>query len=294
MEDEKPTIADQREFTTGNGHPEISQQSSSITGDESRPMDSQKGNDADHGNRFQSKLLLLFFLRAINKGYDFYLGTELPDQGAKFDDLIFKYHKQRNEGSDTSSWSYQYLQAKHKKYETESTKIKENQLLADAGDFSVPKYFRSFLEMSRRGDDIENCIVCTNADVDQNLVAAVQGDVTPEMLVFDEFVKESQLAQVLLNSFQVATGKCRSYQTFLQSEIVAWQLFDNYMAATWQKLTWQLFGNQYGNISHIYDILVQNFKIIKTKIHSDENYTFTKYIVVDFQKIFTFDFELYN
>ena len=191
MEDEKPTIADQREFTTGNGHPEISQQSSSITGDESRPMDSQKGNDADHGNRFQSKLLLLFFLRAINKGYDFYLGTELPDQGAKFDDLIFKYHKQRNEGSDTSSWSYQYLQAKHKKYETESTKIKENQLLADAGDFSVPKYFRSFLEMSRRGDDIENCIVCTNADVDQNLVAAVQGDVTPEMLVFDEFVKET-------------------------------------------------------------------------------------------------------
>ena len=34
--------------------------------------------------------------------------------------------------------------------------------------------------------------------------------------------EDPQLAQVLLNSFQVATGRCRSYQTFLQSEIVAW------------------------------------------------------------------------
>ena len=82
-----------------------------------------------------------------------------------------------------------YMQAKHKMYETEFTKIKENQLLADEGDFSVPKYFRSFLEMSRRGDNIENCTICTNADVDQKLVDAVQADATPEMLVFDEFVK---------------------------------------------------------------------------------------------------------
>ena len=61
-----------------------------------RPADSKKGKDAGHGNRFQSNLLVLYSLRAINKRYDFYLGTELPYQGAKFDDLIFKYRKQGN------------------------------------------------------------------------------------------------------------------------------------------------------------------------------------------------------
>ena len=156
-----------------------------------KPLDSRKGNDADHGNRFQSKLLVRFFLRAINKGYAFYLGTELPDQGAKFDDLIFKYRKQgNNEESDSSTWSYQYLQAKHKMDDTKSPKINKNQLLEDEGDFSVPKYFRSFLELSRRGDNIENCIICTNADVNKKLFEVYATH--PEMLAFEGFEKFSE------------------------------------------------------------------------------------------------------
>ena len=151
-----------------------------------RPADSKKGKDAGHGNRFQSNLLVLYSLRAINKRYDFYLGTELPYQGAKFDDLIFKY---RTQGNNEDAWSYQYLQANHKMYKTELTKIKETQMLEDDGDFSVPKYFRSFLELHRRRENIENCIICTNADVDQELV---EENATLEMLAFEGFEKSTR------------------------------------------------------------------------------------------------------
>ena len=182
-----PSVIDEEELVAGS-----SRQCPSITDDGNKPIDSKKGNDADHGNRFQSKLLVLFFLRAINKGYDFYLGTELPDQGVKFDDLIFKYRRQGNEGNDASTWSYQYLQAKHRVCENDSTNIKENQLLEDAGDFSVPKYFRSYLELSRRGDRIEHCIICTNADISKKLVENnLQRIATPEMLAFEGFVKNT-------------------------------------------------------------------------------------------------------
>ena len=67
-----------------------------------------KSPDNDHGNRFQSKLLFLFFIRAINNEYRFNLATELEDYGGKFDDLVFL----KNYGE--SNQSFLYLQAKHK------------------------------------------------------------------------------------------------------------------------------------------------------------------------------------
>lgn len=67
-----------------------------------------------HGDVFQLKLLMLFLIRPINAGYQFKLGTEIPGEGGKFDDLIFKY---RVDDAITSSWRYRYLQAKHKQDE---------------------------------------------------------------------------------------------------------------------------------------------------------------------------------
>ena len=89
------------------------------------PPESEKGSDAGHGNRFQSKLLMLFCIRAINAGYRFYLGTELLDQGNKFDDLIFKYATGEETESKRESWPYQYLQAKSRLNE------KENKITAE-------------------------------------------------------------------------------------------------------------------------------------------------------------------
>ena len=157
------------------------------TGNDGRPVDSKKGNDAGHGNRFQSNLLVLYFLRAIKKGYDFHLATELPEQGDKFDDLILKYRKMKS-----STWSYQYLQAKHKLNENESIKKEHLLPVNDKGDFSVVKYFGSFLKVNRKGDNIEFCILCTNADIDPNLVAvSLRGNAKPEMLAFDRFEKST-------------------------------------------------------------------------------------------------------
>ncbi len=102
---------------TQKGEPSAGTASASAVGSlptDEMPPQSEKGSDAGHGNRFQSKLLKLFCIRAINAGYKFYLGTELLDQGNKFDDLIFKYAKgeeAENKGRK-KNWPYQYLQAK--------------------------------------------------------------------------------------------------------------------------------------------------------------------------------------
>jgi hypothetical protein len=129
------------------------------------PPECEKGSDAGHGNRFQSKLLMLFCIRAINEGYKFYLGTELFDQGNKFDDLIFKFKKDENAGSKGESWPYQYLQAKSRMHEKRD-KITAKDLFNTKTkiDFSLPKYFRSYREITSRGDKIDSCIICTNID----------------------------------------------------------------------------------------------------------------------------------
>ena len=75
------------------------------------PPTTDKLTDNDHGNRFQAKLLLFFFIRAINMNYNFHLGTELEKMGGKFDDLIFL----KDYGQ--SKQSFLYLQAKHKQDE---------------------------------------------------------------------------------------------------------------------------------------------------------------------------------
>jgi hypothetical protein len=61
------------------------------------PPECEKGLDAGHGNRFQSKLLMLFCIRAIT-------GTELLGQGNKFNDLIFNFKKDENAGNEGENW----------------------------------------------------------------------------------------------------------------------------------------------------------------------------------------------
>jgi hypothetical protein len=102
-------------------HEEVTQEEESSTGiagdlvvsspsADEMPPESEKGLDAGHGNRFQSKLLMLFCIRAINAGYKFYLGKELFDQGNKFKNLIFNFKKDENAGNEGENWPYQYLQ----------------------------------------------------------------------------------------------------------------------------------------------------------------------------------------
>ena len=127
------------------------------------PPESEKGSDAGDGNRFQLKLLMLFCIRAINEGYKFYLGTELVDQCNNFYDLIFKYTQDKKVDKTGDNWPYQYLQAKSRqKGKVEKITTKDLFSPKQDSDFSLPKYFRSFREITRRGDKIDSCIICTN------------------------------------------------------------------------------------------------------------------------------------
>ena len=129
--------------------------------------------DNDHGNRFQSKLLFLSFIRAINKSCKFHLGTELASYGGKFDDLIFV----KNYGQPNEKKSFLYLQAKHKQDEKKNS-IKAGDLLNDNNDkFSLTKYFHSYRDniiTAKEGpqtQDTVDCVICTNIDFDKEDIA---------------------------------------------------------------------------------------------------------------------------
>ncbi|XP_045028711.1 uncharacterized protein LOC123471447 [Daphnia magna] len=140
--------------------------------------------DNSHGPNFEWRLLTLFCVRALGAGYKFEVTKEWEDLGGKFDDVIIRY-RVVDDTLEGNHWRYRFLQSKHKMHENE--KIKAIQLLEDndRGDFSSPKYFRSFCKMRRRGEDIHDCILCTNIgfdfkDVQKNGIELVSINDQPE------------------------------------------------------------------------------------------------------------------
>ncbi|EFX63822.1 hypothetical protein DAPPUDRAFT_118824 [Daphnia pulex] len=134
----------------------------------------KKARDGSHGLKFESKLLTLFSIRGLSAGYKFELGKENEDLGGKFDDVIFRYEVP-DETPAGKHWRYHYLQAKHKENENDG-KITANNLLDPNpnGPFSLKKYFLSYCKMRERGDDVRDCIVCTNWDVNNGQFKKIQ------------------------------------------------------------------------------------------------------------------------
>lgn len=120
-----------------------------------------------HGNIYQLKLLMLFLKRGLNKNYSFLLATEM-DAAEKFDDLVFQYE---NEMKDKII--FRFLQAKHK--QDESKRITMHELLTEKdGDFSLQKYFLSYLKIKEKNEfkgntEFKDFVICTNIGVDENL-----------------------------------------------------------------------------------------------------------------------------
>ncbi|KZS19196.1 Uncharacterized protein APZ42_014447, partial [Daphnia magna] len=126
----------------------------------------QLSSDLSIGAMFEAKLLTLFCIRALENGYIFELLKERKDLGSRLDDLIFKYQLPGNT-STSQDWQYRYLQAKHR--QDTSKMISKEELENDDGkDFSLAKYFRAFCRILRRGDNIQDCIICTTTDFDPN------------------------------------------------------------------------------------------------------------------------------
>jgi hypothetical protein len=124
--------------------------------------------------KFETKLLTLFCVRGLSAGYKFELGKENEDLGGKFDDVIFRYEVP-DETPAGKHWRYHYLQAKHKENENDK-KIKASDLLDPNpnGPFSLKKYFLSYCKMRERGDDVRDCIVCTNWNINNEQFKKIQ------------------------------------------------------------------------------------------------------------------------
>ena len=161
------------------------------------PTSGDKLSDNDHGNRFQSKLLFLSFMRAINEGSNFHLGTELAKFGGKFDDLIFL----KDYGQPNGQKSFLYLQAKHRLHEKPNKKAKsitlEYLLNDNKGDFSLMKYFHSYRDdimKAKEGPqptDKVDCVICTNIDFDKD-------DLTKGGIKFGPVVKKNDVMSEIL------------------------------------------------------------------------------------------------
>lgn len=113
-----------------------------------------------HGNIYQLKLQMLFLKRALDKGYEFNLGTEVED-AEKFDDIVFNFRKVE----------MRFVQVKHK--QDESKQITANDLLkVKDDDFSLQKYFTSYCRIKKKPIfsrcKIKDFILCTNINFDFN------------------------------------------------------------------------------------------------------------------------------
>ncbi|XP_046457675.1 uncharacterized protein LOC124204626 [Daphnia pulex] len=158
------------EFTRGDGPASVAENEtvqSSIASTANKENKKKKMIDSSHGLRFELKLLALFCVRGLGAGYKFELSKEKEEEGGKLEDLIFRYQVS-DETLAGKHWRYRYLQAKHKVNEKE--KIPADHLLDynPKGDFSLPKYFHSFYKIRTRGDDLHDCIICTNIGFDVN------------------------------------------------------------------------------------------------------------------------------
>ncbi|XP_059353358.1 uncharacterized protein LOC130702731 [Daphnia carinata] len=169
----------------------------------------KKVPDASHGLKFESKLLTLFCIRALEAGCKFEVTKEREDLGGKFDDVIFRYLVV-DDTLNGKPWRYRYLQAKHR--QEESFKINGTHLLEDneKGHFSLPKYFRSFCKMRTRCEDIHDCILCTNGgfdlkDVQEKGIELVSINDQPEDIL--EFGPQQKTARYKLEFSKELRGK---------------------------------------------------------------------------------------
>lgn len=137
-------------------------------------------NHVQHEFAFQLKLLLLFFHRAFfnpgrssrssnNDEYRFY--TEKVE-AKKFDNVILQFQK----GGE--AWKLRLIHAKHETRK-KSISIKDLLSVKKSDEFSIKKYFQSFLNIRQRCLDqstifegcevMDQCII-TNVEIDQKTV----------------------------------------------------------------------------------------------------------------------------
>ncbi|KAI9558813.1 hypothetical protein GHT06_015602 [Daphnia sinensis] len=185
---------------------------------------------------FHSKLLMLFLNRGIRQGYKFQVGADMSGLGGVFGDLIFKYHVSSSTGKNRS-WRYLLVHTKYKQEET--FKITANQLLSKhSGYFNLAKFFRSYCDIRKRGDDIHNCIICTNVGFDEeylskNGLQLVAVDPSNDVLTFGNLLSRGhksacyrlQITHRLRQKFKKDWSDIQSLAEFLLHSAQTYEMF---------------------------------------------------------------------
>jgi hypothetical protein len=97
-----------------------------------------KGSAQIHGQLFEYKFCALVFLRATNRGYKFKLASNMREPGA-FGDVVVEYL------DDNCSKRHIFLQLKRKVKQ----KITMSRLKSNSGDFSLRKYYDSYMKVEK-------------------------------------------------------------------------------------------------------------------------------------------------
>ena len=98
-----------------------------------------KGSAQIHGQIFEYMSCALVYLRPKNRGYKFKLASNVKGPGA-FDDVVVEYL----DGNCSKKHIFLQLKSKLKQ------KITTQHLLAGKGDFSLQKYYESYIEIEEK------------------------------------------------------------------------------------------------------------------------------------------------
>jgi hypothetical protein len=147
-----------------------------------------KGAAGIHGQVFEYKFCALVFLRALNKGYNFKLASNVKGLGA-FDDVVLEY-------LDDYRIKHIFVQLKSKA----RRHITMTQLKSKDGDFSLRKYYDSYIQIEKKlncseeGVKIDGSIddslfiIYSNADVGSELSSVKVHEDCEEFLMTDGHV----------------------------------------------------------------------------------------------------------
>ncbi|XP_065208165.1 uncharacterized protein LOC135836988 [Planococcus citri] len=168
-----------------------------------------------HGVVYQLKLLTLFLVRGLKKGYSFTLATEMVS-AEKFDDVVFGYTTKRG---DKNIKKCRFIQVKHKQNEDE--KITVSALLNEKeDDFSLKKYFLSYLKIKNSAYfkiyELEDFVISTNIDIDEELKRSLEKNPDKDDILdfdkngfgrykikLDRFRKKNILTSILLRTSEL-------------------------------------------------------------------------------------------
>lgn len=114
----------------------------------------RKGTSGATGQLYETKLLSLVLHRALhdNEIEECYLATNINDIG-DFDDICYRFQMQED---GKTKHVMCFIQAKHR--EDLNKTLSEGSLTSDSGDFSLIKYFDSYLKIKQKFVNLQSAI----------------------------------------------------------------------------------------------------------------------------------------